>query len=95
MAYFPNGAAGRDYQEAYCVRCKHDMSNDCPIWGAHLMWNGKDGKQDVLDYLIPRDESGENGECLMFDPDPEWKAGLLADRKYLEWRQARKGTDNA
>lgn len=87
MGYFPNGTAGDLYQEEFCNRCEHDAGNDCPIWNAHLLWSGKEGKQDVLDLLIPRSEDGENEQCSMFKADPDWKAGVLTDQKYLEWKR--------
>lgn len=86
MGYFPNGTAGMLYQEQYCDRCIHDDQNDCPIWNAHLMFNGKDTHEGILEMFIPRDERGENQECRFFQLSAERAAGARADQLYLEWK---------
>ena len=74
MAYFSSGTEGADYKARYCLRCaNHRDLNDgrgagCPIWDAHLFFNGDtDGARKVLDALIPREGLG-NGECKAFLP---------------------------
>jgi hypothetical protein len=67
VAYFPNGTAGIDFQQQWCMRCIHDVDENCPVWGAHLMYSYElcNRKQDpgkvILDMLIP-----DGGECALF-----------------------------
>lgn len=73
MGYFPNGTAGSEYESKVCSKCRHQKPDDggCPIWLAHLLFNYKDGAQEVLDVLIPRSEEGlGNKTCTMFEPWP-------------------------
>lgn len=93
MAYFPNGTSGHDYEERYCNNCVHspeDLSDICPIWEAHFMWNydqlkkGKTGRviKEVLDMLIPSDKEGFPEECKLFTPRN------ATDEKYIQHLQA-------
>lgn len=71
MAYFPNGESGRQYQAKWCDRCIHWPENPddggCHVWLAHLLFNGHEASQNVLNVLIPRDKDGiGNGRCSMF-----------------------------
>lgn len=86
MGYFSNGTEGDMYQERYCSRCIHGENDECPVWDAHLLYNG-DGllHQELLDMLIPQTTSG-NGQCLMFVKSQpreyatpaEWAKGVAA-----------------
>ncbi len=68
MGYFSNGTEGEIYQERWCDRCAHDAAfrasgeDSCPVWDAHLAYNGEEGPSKVLDMLIPRG----NERCLLF-----------------------------
>lgn len=76
MAYFPNGTAGMDYMERYCMRCQNWRANEsgsegCPIMDAHAFANYDQFKNDnlraVLSILIPRAEDKiYNDQCSMF-----------------------------
>lgn len=68
MGYFSNGTEGMAYQERYCNKCIHDVSEDCAIWAAHLVFNYKEcnNKNSILHMLIPRDTQGYNEQCKMF-----------------------------
>ena len=43
MGYFPNGTAGMDFQERFCLRCVNHRDLDdgrgegCAVWDAHLI----------------------------------------------------------
>lgn len=79
MGYFPNGAAGSEYESKVCSRCVHQKVNDggCAVWLAHLIYNYKDDHKPVLDLLIPRSEDGlYNKICAMFHP---WDENRCAD----------------
>lgn len=92
MGYFSNGSEGMAYQERYCERCVHDAQNDCPIWGAHLLYSGRDANDptSILHLLIPLSDDGlGNKECLLFRLDPERARGAEADQKYLDWSAGR------
>jgi hypothetical protein len=73
MGYFPNGTAGADYYEQYCVRCVHDKDESCPIWNAHLIHNYDEcnNEDSILHMLIPlaKDRLG-NDACLLFIENP-------------------------
>lgn len=67
MGYFSNGTEGMAYQAAYCERCYHDREQKCAVWLVHLLYNGDQDKQAVLDDLIPQNETGcWNQQCAMF-----------------------------
>lgn len=92
MGYFPNGTSGMLYQEEWCVRCVHDVNEDCPVWAAHLMYSSRDCNDpaSILHMLIPIAEDGlSNERCLMFaeDRDPERSRGRRADEQYMLWRE--------
>ena len=94
MGYFPNGSAGADYQDRFCDHCVHDENNDCPVWLAHLLYNGRDCNDDesILHLLIPftKDKLG-NEQCLLFvhRKDGEPIGPPPADEKYREWLRSR------
>ncbi len=69
MGYFSNGAEGSMYQEQYCCNCYHDLKLDCKVWLLHLVYNGNDLMNPMLEKLIPVDENGHNGKCSMFVPN--------------------------
>ena len=69
MGYFSNGTEGDIYESEYCARCvhhDHEPGEDepCPIWMMHVLYNGKDEFQEILDMFIPRD-GVHNLECNM------------------------------
>ena len=69
MGYFSNGMEGMIYESQYCDKCVYSLdTHGCPIWGAHLMWNYDEcnKKDSVLHKMIPRDNNGENMECIFF-----------------------------
>lgn len=72
MGYFPNGSAGMDYEARYCERCIHqngpDGDSGCAVYMAHLLKNYDEcnNEDSILHMLIPRDEKGNNEQCLMF-----------------------------
>ena len=79
MGYFSNGTEGLAYRESFCERCINWRDLDdgrgpgCPVIDAHVVHNYDEcnNTDSILHMLIPRDESGENGECLMFIPARE------------------------
>lgn len=77
MAYFPNGCAGMDYEERYCVRCVHhdgpDGDSGCAIWLLHMLYNYDHVNDDehpvrvMLNTLIPETKDGLGAEqCTLF-----------------------------
>ena len=70
MGYFSNGTEGEMYREKYCDRCVNNGDekgeDGCAVWDAHLIYNGEDGPEPVLNMLIPRDADGWNKQCRMF-----------------------------
>ena len=72
MAYFSNGTEGMDYEERFCSRCIHNETQPygCPVINLHRKWNyeqhGDKEKALILNSFIPRDERGNNLQCLMF-----------------------------
>ena len=72
MGYFANGASGDDYEQRYCERCVHQKPQSgrgCPVWQLHLAWPCSAVgvvETEVLNYFIPRDRVGNNGQCVMF-----------------------------
>jgi hypothetical protein len=90
MGYFPNGTSGEMYISQYCCKCINWRDNGsgsegCPIMDLHSLWNydaaGKDAdkiKGEALEHFIPRNEKGENGECVMF------QLPILPTRRELE-----------
>ena len=81
MAYFSNGTEGDMYREHFCDRCVHQPAADgpdCPIWDAHLAWNGDQHKniavKDILSALIPRSEDGLRNERCRFFKDRQFEA---------------------
>ncbi len=71
MGYFANGTEGMMYQEEYCNRCEHDVSEDCAVWELHLLHSYElcNTPDNFLDVLIPRNKGGcYNEKCNMFTP---------------------------
>ena len=68
MGYFSSGTEGMDYEAEVCSKCAH--FENCAVWTAHLLTNYDEcnKKDSILHMLIPRDEQGRNGKCLMFIP---------------------------
>jgi hypothetical protein len=65
MGYFSNGSEGLDWQVHNCDKCLNaDELGACAIWDAHLLYNGEEGKKDVLNMLIPKDGIW-NGQCKL------------------------------
>jgi hypothetical protein len=66
--YFGNGTHGDMYRQKWCFNCIHDSADPgkmCAVWSAHLVYNGDNPHQKVLDILIPEgDDSFPN--CEMF-----------------------------
>lgn len=91
MGYFSNGTEGMSYQERYCDRCRHDANGDCPVWNAHLMFNGSSAPEtdSILQMLIPSHDGINNDQCAMFVLDAERAAGSKADEQYMLWRDQR------
>lgn len=77
VGYFSNGTEGMIYEERYCAHCIHqdgpEGKTGCAVWLAHLVCNYEEcnNKESILHLLIPRDEKGRNGKCLMFVANPE------------------------
>ena len=69
MGYFSNGSEGDAYRARWCDHCVR-AEQSCPIWTAHLFGNYSQHSigvlESVLNELIPRGPSGENGECRLF-----------------------------
>jgi hypothetical protein len=78
MAYFSNSTEGQMYQERYCYRCVHyrdkgdGRGDGCPVWDAHMQYNGDRDKEGVLDLLIPQSDGG-NDQCEMFLAKEEYR----------------------
>jgi hypothetical protein len=91
MGSFANSTEGMLYQEKYCDRCVHDAQNDCPIWNAHLMFNGSEAPETVsiLQMLIPSHDGINNDECSMFTLDAERAQGEKVDEQYMLWHERR------
>jgi len=69
MGYFANGTEGMIYQEEYCMRCEHDVNEDCSVWRLHLLYSYElcNSPDNWLDILIPRNRRGcYNEKCTMF-----------------------------
>ena len=78
MGYFSNSSEGMGYMEHYCCKCVNWRDNGsgqegCPIQDLHMMWNyeavGKNAdkaKMAALNFFIPRNDQGENEQCVMF-----------------------------
>jgi len=71
MGYFPNGTAGMDYEERYCLRCVHQKLDDggCAVWFAHMLKNYSEcnDANSILHILIPfGDDRLSNEQCRMF-----------------------------
>lgn len=66
MGYFPNGTAGRMYEEQYCSRCVHYPN--CAVLMSHMLRNYDEcnKKDSILHLLIPRNKEGFNEKCTMF-----------------------------
>lgn len=85
MAYFPNGSAGDNFTEHYCMRCVNWRDNGsgtegCPIIDLHMLWNydavGKNAdktKAAALNHFIPESNPEQDfaGECVMFQMPPQ------------------------
>jgi hypothetical protein len=76
MGYFPNGDAGKAYEEQYCERCVHQKPDDggCAVWLAHMVHNYDECNKDesILHLLIPRTKDKLwNEQCAMFHPAKE------------------------
>ena len=76
MGYFSNGTEGLLYQEEFCFRCRNfrdvddDRGKGCPVYDLHLLYNGEEDKESLLDFLIPRAADGlSNEQCSMFLED--------------------------
>jgi hypothetical protein len=71
MGYFPNGAAGMQYEAKYCEKCVHHKQNGggCAVFLAHLVYNYNecDKTDSILHMLIPL-SGADNEKCRMFWP---------------------------
>jgi len=70
MANFSNGTEGEVYQEKYCCSCLHWKREEkgCPVWVAHLIYNGDGPMENILNILIPMNGVFP-GECTMYVRD--------------------------
>jgi hypothetical protein len=68
MAYFANGTEGEVYEHKYCNKCRIFKNGTCPVLDLHMIYNGNDTFEEVLDILIPRVD-GENQKCSYYEED--------------------------
>jgi len=95
MGYFSNGTEGCDYLERLCFHCNYWQDEvGCPIWSLHTELNYKDcnNEDSILHQLIPRTESGGNGECIGFSDCGARKGLSVAAemRKLKSWNKMEK-----
>lgn len=69
MGCFSNSSEGMSYESAYCDQCVHNFEEyGCPCLDAHHFWNYDEcnNKDSILHKMIPRDEDGENQQCIFY-----------------------------
>lgn len=59
-----NGTEGMDFMEQFCVRCKKDEDERCPILGRTMAY-----QVDEPEYPVEwiRDDDGRNPRCTAFE----------------------------
>ena len=90
MGYFPNGSAGSDYHDTFCIRCVHNQQVAyCPCWAIHMQCNYEEcgNENSLLHKMIPLDKNHNNLKCIFFEENTDKTTHVRTFRDLDDWNK--------